>query len=130
MFTKFGQYAASRFGMQECDLQLLCSETRSLVYQADAFFFTFSQSIGHTVFDAECHMMYATASFFEEFGDGTVRTCRLQEFDFHFAYFQESGLHLLVGHLFDVVALQTQYVFIIRQCGFDAFHCDTQMFDM
>ena len=62
MFTKFGQYAASRFGMQECDLQLLCSETRSLVYQADAFFFTFSQSIGHTVFDAECHMMYATAS--------------------------------------------------------------------
>ena len=112
MFTKFGQYAASRFGMQECDLQLLCSETRSLVYQADAFFFTFSQSVGHTVFDAECHMMYATASFFD------------------FAYFQESGLHLLVGHLLDVVALQTQYVFIIRQCGFDAFHCDTQMFDM
>ena len=72
MFTKFGQYAASRFGMQECDLQLFCSETRSLVYQADAFFFTFSQSIGHTVFDAECHMMYATASFFEEFGDGLV----------------------------------------------------------
>ena len=90
MFTKFGQYAASRFGMQECDLQLLCSETRSLVYQADAFFFTFSQSIGHTVFDAECHMMYATASFVEEFGDGTVRACRLQEFDFHFAYFQEA----------------------------------------
>ena len=77
MFTKFGQYAASRFGMQECDLQLLCSETRSLVYQADAFFFTFSQSIGHTVFDAECHMMYATASFFEEFGDGTVRALSL-----------------------------------------------------
>ena len=88
MFTKFGQYAASRFGMQECDLQLLCSETRSLVYQADAFFFTFSQSIGHTVFDAECHMMYATASFFEEFGDGTVRAFIMMQ---KYAFCGETG---------------------------------------
>ena len=54
MFTKFGQYAASRFGMQECDLQLLCSETRSLVYQADAFFFNFGERIGYSVFHSKC----------------------------------------------------------------------------
>lgn len=130
MFTKFGQYAACRFRMQECDLQFFRSETRCLVNQTDAFFLTFSQGVGHTVFHTESHMMHAASAFFEEFGDGTVRACRFEEFDFYFTHFQEGSLYLLVGYLFHSVALQSQYVFIIRQCGFDAFHCDTQMFDM
>lgn len=107
MFAKFGQYAAGRFGMQECNLQFFCAWARCFVNEADALCIAFSQCVGHAVFDTECHMVYTTTAFFKELGYGTVGTRRLQQLEFHFTYLQEGGLYFLVLYLFDGITLQT-----------------------
>ncbi len=130
MFTKFCQYAQCRFRVKESDAQSLCAFTRSLVNQADAFRLGVSQSVGYTVFDSESHMMYACALVLNKFGDCTIRTCRLKQFQLRVTDFQEGGLHLLVFHYLDVVTLQAQNLFIIRQRLFDAFHGNAQMLNV
>ena len=90
----------------------------------------FSQALGH---GGRCRLyllLHAAAALLQIFGDGAVRAGGLEQFDFHFAHFQESGLHFLVGYFFHGIALQSQYVLKVRQSGFDAFHRDAQMFDV
>ncbi len=43
---------------------------------------------------------------------------------------EESGLHLLIGDFFDVVALESQNIFPERDRLFQTFDGDSEMFDM
>ena len=70
------------------------------------------------------------SSVFNEFGNRTIRSCRFQQFNFRFTTFQKSGLYFLVFYSFYIVTFQSEYIFIIRKGFFDAFHRNTQMFDV
>ena len=94
--------------MQESDVEALCAAARSLVDRAEAFFLYFCDCVGHAVCNSECEVMDTLTAFLDKTGDGAFRAGRLKQFDLGLANLEESGLDLLVGDLFDCVALQTE----------------------
>jgi len=55
---------------------------------------------------------------------------RFEQLDLRVSDFKESGFHFLVGDLFDVIAFGSEHFFPIRDGGIQAFHCDTEVFDV
>ena len=45
-------------------------------------------------------------------------------------YPEERRPHLLIRHLFDIVAFESEYLFVIRDRRIEAFDRDTQVFDV
>ena len=82
--------------MQECDVQSVSPVARSLVYETYPFIVAQSQSLFHTVFHLECHVVHASAAVVKKLLDGTLGACGFQQFYLHLAYFQECRLYLLV----------------------------------
>ena len=62
VFTEFCQYAASRFRVQERDVQLLSALTGSLVNQTHTLRLTLSQSFSHAVLNSESDMVNTLVS--------------------------------------------------------------------
>ena len=115
--------------MDESDHHLLGAGARSLVDQADAFLFGFSQAGGHVV-GGESQVVDALTAFLDESGDGALRAGGLEEFEFGLADLEESGLDFLVSDFFDGVALQTENVFIIGDSLFQRVDRDSEVFDV
>ena len=116
--------------MQKGDVQVFRPFSWSLVNQAYSFFAYFRQCVGHSVLDAEGHVVHAMVSLVEPFLDGAFRGCRFKEFDFYFSTLQKGGFHLLVFHNFGGIALQAQHVSEERQAFFDVLDSDAQMLNV
>ena len=113
--------------MEEGNHHLLCAWTGSLVDKTYAFAIAFSQCVGHAILNGESNMMNATSAVCHEFGYCALFACGFQEFEFHLAYFQEGSLHLLVGHFFNCVTLQSEYLLEIGKHLINALDCDAKM---
>ena len=100
MFAKLGQHAASRLRVEEGDVELLGTLARSLVDEADALAVALCQSIGHTVLNAESHVVHTLVALVEPLLDGALGRCRLKQFELCLAALQEGCLHLLVFYYF------------------------------
>ena len=101
-----------------------------LVYQAYALARHLSQGIGHTVFNAESHMVNTLIALVQPLLDGALGTCRLQQLQLHLATLQESGLYLLVFYYFCCITLQPQHVGEERQGLLNALDCNAQMLNV
>ena len=88
--TKLSKNSCSRLRVQECDAHLLSTRSWSLINKSDTLLVALCKRVSDTILDSERHVVYSLASFFHEFSDSTLRACWLEEFEFHFAYFQES----------------------------------------
>src|SRR5574344_975740 len=130
MLTEFREYSASRFRVKESDIQALSAFARCLVNYANTLFITFSQCICHAVLNAECYVVNTMVTFVEPFLDCAVRRCRFQEFQLHLTALQESSLNLLVSHFFDVITLQSQYIFEVSGRFFNTLNSYSKMFDV
>ena len=54
----------------------------------------------------------------------------LEELDFHFADFKESGLHLLVGYFFNSIAFQAHDIFPITDSFIKISHGNADVFNV
>ena len=108
MLAKFGQNAACRLRVKECDVQSLGALTWSLVDEANALLVTLCKCIGSAVLNAECHMVHSLVAFVEPLLDGAFRRCRLEKLKLCLATLQEGGLHFLVFNHFYCVTLQSR----------------------
>ena len=116
--------------MQESNVQTLGTLTGLLVNQTDTLFSNLSQSVGNSILNAECYMVYTLIAFVEPLLDGALRTCRLQKFQLDFTTLQESGFHFLIFYSFYCITLQAQYILKERKAFFNALDGDAQMLNV
>ena len=116
--------------MQEGDIQVLGTLARFLVNQTDTLLADFSKCVGNTIFYAEGYMMYTFVTLVKPLLNGTLRRCRLQQFQFYLTTLQEGGLYFLILYRFNGITLQTQHVFEVRQALFNALDSNAQMFNV
>ena len=109
--------------MQESDIQVLSSLTRSLVDKTYSLSITLCQCICHAILNAESNVVNTMIALVEPFLDSTVWRCRLQQFQLNLTTLQKSCLHLLIRNLFYCVALKSQNVFEIRKSFLNARNC-------
>lgn len=128
-FADFGENSASAFRVKETDVETFGTFAGALVNQTDAFFAKFRECVGGIV-NAESDVMDAFATLFNESGDGTLFGSGFQKLDFGLPNHEKGGLYLLVGHLFNGVALQSKHVFVIGNCIFQALNGDANVFNM
>lgn len=126
-FAEFGEDACSALWVQECNHHVFSTWTWSLIDEAQTLCVALSQCVGHSVFYSECYVVNTASAVLKEFGNCTLRACWLKEFEFYFAYLQESGLYFLVSYFFYCVALQSQCVLEIRENFVDALDCDAKV---
>lgn len=127
--AKLGQHAASRFRVHECDIQAFGAAARGLVDQSDSFGLGLIQA-GLHIRRGKGDVMDALAPLLDELGDSAVFARRLQQLDFCLPDLEESRLYFLVGDFLDVVALQPQYLFVIRKACVNALDGNSQMFNV
>lgn len=128
-FADFGENTAGTFRVEEPDVETFGALAGALVNQTDALFAKFSERIGGIV-NAECDVMDAFTALFNESGDGALFGSGFQKLDFGLSNHEKGGFYLLVGHLFDGVALQSKYVFVIGNCIFQTLNGDANVFNM
>ena len=128
-FAELCQDAASRFRVQECDVQTIGTIAGSLVDEANALLVAHSQSLGDTILDLKGNVVNTLATIVQELLYGAFGASGFQQFQLNFANLQESGLYFLVLNNFGLVNLQAQYVLEIGQYGVDALYGNAQMFD-
>ena len=103
--------------------------TGSLVDETDALLVAHGECFAHAVFHLERNVVNATSAVVEELLNGAFGACGLEEFEFHLADFQKSGLDLLVFYNFSFVHFQSEDVAEVGQYLVDALHRDAQMFN-
>ena len=106
LLAKFCENSASRFRMEECDVQTISTLTGSFVNKADALLIAHSESLAHTIFNLEGNMMNTTTTIVEELLNGAFGACWLQQLQFHYTHLQEGCLHFLVFYDFGLVNFQ------------------------
>ena len=126
------EHGLGAFGVEEGDLKAVGTLAGGFVDSADTLFLAFSQSVGYTILNGECHVVHTSLAtvFLDELGDSRVGGSGFEELDLGVAHLEESGGHLLVFHDFLFVALQAEYVFIVLDSLFEVRHCDADVFDV
>ena len=132
IFAKFHQCAASRLGVQECDIEAFGTFARRFVDKANTFTLGFGKSVGNSIFYGKSNVLYtATATIrCDVLCYGTVFGSSFKQLYFSLTHFKESGLNLLVGNFFDGEAFYSQNVLIERYGFFKACYGNTYVFDM
>ena len=127
--AELGQDAASGLRVSKADHQVLSATARSLVNQSDLLGCQLIESFT-SVGNGKCDMMDAFTFVLYELGDSALFASRLQELNFGLSHLEEGGSYLLVSHLFDIVAFETQNVLVIRDSRFQTLNGDSNVFDV
>lgn len=128
-FADFGENSAGAFRVEETDIEAFGTLAGALVNQADALFAKFREGVGGIV-NAVSDVMDAFAALFNESGDGALFGSGFQKLDFGLSNHEKGGFNLLVGHLFNGVALQSKHVFVKGNCIFQTLNGDANVFNM
>jgi len=115
--------------VKETDVETFCSLTRLLVDQLDTLVCELLKCfvcIGYS----EGDVMDAFPTLLDELCDSAFRRGSFEQFDLRLTDLEEGCLHLLVSYFFDVVALQSEDTFVIRQRCFDTLYGDAKMLDV
>ena len=127
--TQLGEDTDCALGVEEADVQTFSPLTRLLVDQLDALISELLQrfvSVRHS----ESDVVDTFPTLLDELCDGAFGRGSFEQFDLRLTDLEEGRLNLLVCYFFDVVALQTEDAFIIRQRCFDTLYGDAKMLDV
>ena len=125
--AEFGEHALGGFGMEEGDEFVGRAWERFLVDELATGVLGLRE-LALDVVGGESHVMNAAVGvFFEEFGDGALGRGRLEEFEMGFPDVEESGADLLAGHFLNMLALQAEGLFVVRDGVIQRAHRNAEM---
>ena len=127
--AKLGQHTFGRLGVKERNVQTLGAFAGSLVDEAYLFLLGLGECLSY-ILHGVGDVVDTLATFLDEACNGALGAGGLEELDFGLTHLEESGFHLLVGHLLDVVTLQAKYLLVVGNSLLKAFDCDTEMLDV
>ena len=115
--------------MKKPDVESFSPRSSMCIDKANAFFFRMLQCMVH-VRHGKGDMVYALSLFLDEFPYGPFGIGGFQQFDLRVPHFKKCRLHLLVGHLFNGIAFQSQDLFILGDAFFQVGHRDANVFNV
>ena len=115
--------------MQESNTQAFGATPGSFVDEPNAFGFDICQCIRY-IGNGESDMMHAFTFIFYKFCDGRIFRSRFEKFDFCLSYLKECRFDFLIGYFFDVVAFQSENIFLIGKAVGNPLNSNPDVFDM
>lgn len=129
MVAQLSEDSDRALGVKETDVETFCALTRLLVDQLDALVSELLKCFVCVRY-SEGDVMDTFPTLFDELSDGAFGRGSFEKLDLGLPDLEEGCLHLLVCYFFDVVALQSEDAFIIRQRCFDTLYGDPKMLDV
>lgn len=117
-----------RLRVQECD-ELACGSFEGNFVDELSAGVSSLLELALNVVGAEGDVVDAFTVLLKELGDGAVVGCRLQEFDMHFAHFEERGFYLLRCYFFATFAFQAEGLLVILRDLVEVLNRNAQMID-